>query len=244
MIWERRKQSPSTEKRNLTKAATAHAGSTRMDDKLWSRRNSHSGDDYDDDDYHGSAGHKHDSSIMSDKSTISAHGFRIGKHNFVQLESANSSEAGSIFQMVTIHNPTDARSQQEEDQDQDQTEPPMSPTTVRLIPISPITPVNSDSLPSSSIMSIASVFASSSTTPGQTQTLTGSALTVVSSELYEQWAAAAVALAKEGETKVERGERRNPHVAIQRTGYVGALDLREYGNMPVPARGPHVLIEE
>ncbi|KAF9912733.1 hypothetical protein EC991_009469 [Linnemannia zychae] len=245
-LWNRRNRPPSMEKRNLAKAAATPAGSNMTDDTLWSGRSSHGGDDYGDDDYHSNAGYKHES-ITSDKSAISGYGFRIGRHNFVQLESANSSEAGPIFQMVTIHNPTEGRpleGEQDQDVDQDLNEPLMSPTTVRLIPISPTSPVNSANLPSGSIMSIATAFASSPSAPGQLQTLTGSSLTVVSSELDDQWAAAAVALAKEGQTRVERGERRNPHGPIQKTGLIDTLDLKEYESMPVAARNPHVLLEE
>ncbi|KAF9151093.1 hypothetical protein BG015_007103 [Linnemannia schmuckeri] len=74
-------------------------------------RHSHSKDDDDDDgddrNNHHSTENRGNTTASLKSKTLSGYGFRSGKPKFVQLESANSSEVGPIFQMVQIHNPTD-----------------------------------------------------------------------------------------------------------------------------------------
>lgn len=258
---------PPLDQKNLTSAAVAPAGSSVAEEAALNRHG-HGGDDDDGDDnddnhhsLHGAGTRSEATSLKSE--ALSGYGIRIGKHNFVKLEQANSSEAGPIFQMVQIHNPIDILSSSsfstsQEKQQQQQEEPLMSPSTICLIPYSPTTSPttpHSNALPNTSIMSVAAAFATS-TSPTRSQapstqtsvavstgSVGGGGVSVVPSELDEQWAAAAVALAKEGETRLERGERRNPQVLAKKADYINSLDLSEYEKLVIPARHPQVLIE-
>ncbi|KAG0058517.1 hypothetical protein BGZ89_001213 [Linnemannia elongata] len=257
---------PPLDQKNLTNAAVAPAGSSVAEEAAL---NSHSrgGDNDDGDDHDGDRHSLHGAGTKSETTSLksealSGYGFRIGKHNFVQLEPANSSEAGRVFQMVQIHNPVDilsstSLSTSQEKQQQKEEEPLMSTSTVCLIPCSPTTSPttpHSNASQNTSIMSVAAAFAPSASPARSeapsTQTSVavstgsvGGGISVVAGELDEQWAAAAVALAKEGETRVERGERRNPHVPAKKANYIDSLDLSEYEKLVIPARHPQVLIE-
>ncbi|KAF9146299.1 hypothetical protein BGX30_001950 [Mortierella sp. GBA39] len=256
---------PPLDQKNLTNAPVAPARSSVAEDAALNRHSHGGGDDDGDDnndDHHSLHGAGTRSEMTSLKSeALSRYGFRIGNHKFVQLESANSSEVGPIFQMVQVHNPADilsssSLSTSQEKQQQQQEEPLMSPSTICLIPYSPITsPITPHSYasPNISIMSAAAAFATSSSTarPQVPSTQTSVAVStgsvegvpVVSSELDEQWSAAAVALAKEGETREEKGERRNPQVLTKKADFIDTLDLTEYEKLVIPARHPHVLVE-
>jgi hypothetical protein len=249
-------QPPMGDHQSLTSAAVAPAGSSAEDDAERGRSSHGGDDDSDSEDYHDDvernsnsrgAGTRDDATTSLKSKALSGYGFGVKKHKFVQLESANSSEVGPIFQMVQIHNPSDIlsssslSSSQEKQQQKQQEESLMSPTTVCLIPYSPtaspITPHRS-ALSNTSIMSVAAAFAASSKTPSAQTNVT------VPSELDEQWAAAAIALATEGETRVERGERRNPQELAKKAGYIDSLDLGEYESLVPPSRHPQVLLEE
>ncbi|KAF9551835.1 hypothetical protein EC957_004158 [Mortierella hygrophila] len=256
---------PPLDQKNLTNAVVAPARSSVAEEAALNRH-SHSGGDNDGDDNNDDHHSLHGAGTRSETTSLkseahSRYGFRIGNHNFVKLESANSSEVGPIFQMVQVHNPAEilsssSLSTSQEKQQQQQEEPLMSPSTICLIPYSPITsPVtpHSNAPPNTSIMSVAAAFATSSSTARPqvpiTQTsvavstgLVGGA-SVVSSELDEQWAAAAVSLAKEGETRMEKGERRNPQALTKKADFIDTLDLTEYEKLVIPARHPHVLVE-
>ncbi|KAF8933171.1 hypothetical protein BGZ47_010998 [Haplosporangium gracile] len=258
---------PPFDHRNLTNAAVAPAQSSVAENATLNRQ-SHSGDDDDDDgddhNSHHSTENRDDTRTSLKSNALSGYGFRIGKPKFVQLESANSSEVGPIFQMVQIHNPTDvispsSLSSSQEKQQQQQEEPHMSPSTICLIPYSPTTSsitLHNNALSNTSIMSIAAAFTTSPLVQTSTQSQAPSTQTsavsivpggesVVSSALDEQWAAAAVALATEGETKVDRGKRRNPQILAKKVNYIDSLDLSEYENLVVPARHPQILkVEE
>ena len=256
---------PPLDQRNLTNAVVAPAGSSVAEDAALNRH-SHGGGDDDgddnDDDHHSLHGAGAKSETTSFKSeALSGYGFRIGEHNFVQLEPANSSEVRPVFQMVQIHNPIDilsfsSLSTSQEKQQQQQEEPLMSLSTICLIPYSPTTSPttpHSNASPNTSIMSVAAAFATSSSpvrsqAPSTQTSLavsTGSVggVSVVSSELDEQWAAAAVALAKEGETSVERGERKDPQVLAKKADYIDSLNLSEYEKLVILASHPQDIVE-
>lgn len=247
---------PTGDHQSLTSAAVSPAGNSAEDDAEQGRsrhgENDDSAfeDDHDDIEHNSNprgAGTRDDTTTRLKSEPLFGYGFRIGKHKFVQLESANSSEVRPISQMVQIHNPTDIlssssiSSSQEKQQQTHRVEPFMGPTTICLIPnsstTSPTTPHNGAPF-NTSIMSVAAAFAASSSTPS-TQTSVA-----VSSELDRQSAAAVVALVTEDETNIERGERRNSQVVAKKADYIDPLVLSEYESLVNPSHHPQILLEE
>ncbi|KAF9105629.1 Acyl-CoA-binding domain-containing protein 5 [Mortierella sp. GBA35] len=185
------------EKQSLTKGPT---GGSVSDDALWSR---HSRGDHDleDNDYDGG-------DMEGEITPKSGYGFRIGKHQFVQLESGNVSEIGSIYKMVQIHSPTDSNLGRSS---QDQQGSLLSTTVIRSPPTS------------ASIVTAA--------TAGSISSTTMRSATASSPSTDSGFSAVA------GKKDDERGVRRNPQ-EFKKVGNIDKLDLSEFENMVVPPRHP------
>ncbi|KAF9934263.1 hypothetical protein FBU30_002681 [Linnemannia zychae] len=243
----------SSDNQSLANAAAAPSGNSITHDTMRTKynleRNENSDDDTSESEYHSTAR----SSMYTGE-----FGLGLGKNNFVQ----NDSSDASIFKVGQIYGSNTTESlPSKESQNQQDIHSITSLTTLRLVPASPTSPSNTDTSSNINIMSIATAFSSSSIIPcqitqsdaqtqsripNQQESMAISAstnLSVLSSELEEKWAAAAIALATEGETRVERGERRNPHSSIKKSDYIDSLDLSEFMDLPTPARNPHIILE-